>query len=306
MIKRTILIATLAVLTLVLAVPAFPGAIPAKIVPENARWVAHLDMEKFAATELFTALEKDGQFRVKTRDMDRWLKMDPVKDIRGVTAVGFGPGDDKIAIIVEGRLDKAGLIAKAESEEDLRKTAYGAYTLYSGDGDGCAAFITDNMVVLSESRSLVEKVLDTAGGKAKDFGGTPLSASLKDVPAGAFISGVLPDLSGLSRLNSQSKVLEQASGLFFMAQEKSGLLLLRLQVTAATPESAKNMADVVNGIVAMGRLGGNEGDMAKVAAMLDGLQVKLDGKVLRLDFERPSKDIAALVSHRHGLAGILD
>jgi hypothetical protein len=162
------------------------------------------------------------------------------------------------------------------------------------------------MVVLSESRSLVEKVLDTAAGKAKDFGGTPLSASLKEVPAGAFISGVLPDLSGLSRLNSQSKVLEQASGLFFMAQEKAGSLLLRLQVTAASPESAKNMADVVNGIVAMGRLGGNDADMARVAALLDGLQVKLDGKVLRLDFERPSKDIADLVSHRHGLAGILD
>jgi hypothetical protein len=89
----------------------------------------------------------------------------------------------------------------------------------------------------------------------------------------------MPDLTGLSRMSSQSKVLEQASGLFFLAQEKQDTLLVRLQVTAASPESAKNMADIVQGIIAMGRMGGNEGDMAKIASLLDGLQVKLEGKV---------------------------
>jgi hypothetical protein len=91
-----------------------------------------------------------------------------------------------------------------------------------------------------------------------------------------------------------------------MAQEKQDTLLVRLQVTAVSPESAKNMADIVQGIVAMGRMGGNQGDMAKIASLLDGLQVKLDGKVLRLEFERPSQEIADLLSHGRGLSGILD
>lgn len=304
--KTALFAAALLVVALFLAVPAFPGAIPAKIVPEGASWVAHLDMAKFVATELYGYLEKDGKFRIKSRDLDHWLKMDLPKDIKGVTVIGFGPGDKQIALVVEGKLDKAGLIAKAEAEEDVQKTAYGAYTLYSGNGDGCAAFVTDEMVVLAENRGIVEKVLDTAAGKAKDFGGTRLFASLKEVPAGAFLSGVMPDLSGLSRLNSQSKVLEQASGLFFLAQENSGNLLLRMHLTAASPESAKNMFDIVNGILAMGRLGGNEGEMARIASLLDGFQVKLDGQVLRLDFERPSKEIADLVSHRKGMAGLFD
>ncbi len=108
----------------------------------------------------------------------------------------------------------------------------------------------------------------------------------------------MPELSRLSDLNSQSKVLEKASGLFFLAQEKTDKLLLRLQVTADSPESAKNMVDVVNGLIAMGRLGGNDEDMAKLASLLDGLQVKLDGKIVTLDFERPSKEIADLVSDK--------
>jgi len=298
--KTAVIIATLAAVALLGAVPVFPGTIPSSIVPETAKWVVHLDMEKFVATGLYGYLEKDGKFEIKSRDLDRWFKMDVPKDVKSVTVFGLGPGDEQIVFAVAGKFDKAGIIAMVEAEKDHQKTAYGAYTLYSSGGDECGAFINDNLLVFSEGRAVIEKVLDTAGGKAKSFAGTPLSASLKEVPAGAFLSGVLPDLSGLGKEFGQSKVLDKASGLFFLAQEKKESLLVRLQVTAESPESAKNMADVVQGLIAMGRLGGNQGDMAKIASLLDGLQVKLDGKVLRLDFERPSKEIADLLSKGKG------
>ena len=298
--KTAVIIATLAAVALLGAVPVFPGTIPSSIVPETAKWVVHLDMEKFVATGLYGYLEKDGKFEIKSRDLDRWFKMDIPKDVKSITVFGLGPGDEQIVFAVAGKFDKAGIIAMVEADKDHQKTAYGAYTLYSSGSDEYGAFINDNLLVFSEGRAVIEKVLDTAGGKAKNFAGTPLSASLKEVPAGAFLSGVLPDLSGLGKEFGQSKVLDKASGLFFLAQEKKESLLVRLQVTAESPESAKNMADVVQGLIAMGRLGGNEGDMAKIASLLDGLQVKLDGKVLRLDFERPSKEIADLLSKGKG------
>jgi hypothetical protein len=299
--KMTLIVATLAAIVLFLAVPVLPGTIPSSIVPESARWVAHLDMEKFVATDLYGLLEKSGKFQIKTRDLDRSLKMDVTKDVKDVTLFGLGPDEKDIVIAVAGKLDKAGIIAMIEAEKDHQKTAYGAYTIYSGDGDECGAFINDDLIVFSENRSALEKVLDTAGGKAKNFAGTPLSASLKSVPAGAFLGGVLPDLSGLGKEIDRSKVLEKASGLFFMAQEKGANIMLSLHVTANSSESAKDMADVVQGLIAMARLGGREGEMAKIASLLDGLQVKLDGKVLRLDFERPSKEIADLITSGGGI-----
>jgi hypothetical protein len=302
MTKRiTLLLAALIALALFVATPAFPGTIPSSLVPESARWVAHLDMEKFVATELYGLLDKDGTFQIKGRDIDRWLKMDLAKDIKGVTVIGLGPDDKNIVFAVEGTLDKAGIIALAEADKDSQKTAYGAYTLYSSGSDEYGAFVNDRLLVFAEGRAALEKVLDTAGGKAKTFAGTPLAAALKEVPVGAFLSGVLPDLAALGKELGQSKVLDQASGLFFMAQEKTGNLSLRLQVKAASPESAKNMADVVQGLIAMGRLGGAESGMAEVAPLLDGLQVKLDGQTVRIDFERPSKDIAALLSDHKGI-----
>jgi hypothetical protein len=307
MMKRTTAwLVTLVAVALFWAVPAFPGTIPASIVPEGTRWIAHLDMEKFVATELYGLLEKDGKFQIKSRDVNRWLKMDVPKDVKSVTVFGFGPGDDQIVFAVAGKIDKAGIIALVEADKDHQETPYGAYTLYSSGSDEYGAFINDNLLVFSEGRGVIEKVLDTAAGKAKTFAGTPLSASLKEVPSGAFLSGVLPDLGSLGKEIGQSKVLDKASGLFFLAQEKKDTLLVRLQVTADTPESAKNMADVVQGLIAMGRLGGNDAEVAKISALLDGLQVKQDGKVLRIDFERPSKQIADLLNQGHGLGGLID
>ncbi len=307
MMKKTALLAALlVVLALFWALPAFPGTVPASLVPETARWVAHLDMEKFVTTGLYGLLDKDSVFQVKSRDLDHWVKMDLVKDVKSVTVFGLGGDDKDIVFAVAGNLDKAGIIALAEADEDHKKTAYGAYTVYSTDGNEHGAFINDRLFVFSEGRAALEKVLDTAGGKAKDFAGTPLSAALKDVPATAFLSGVLPDLSGLGKEINQSKVFQKAQGLFFLAQEKQDALQVRLQVTTDSPESAKNMADVVQGFIAMAKLGGDQEDMARISSLLEGIQFKVDGKVFRLDFERPTKDVAELLSKGHGLRGLLD
>lgn len=306
--KKTVLLAVaLIVFALFMAVPAYPGPVPASLVPESARWVVHLDMEKFVTTRLFASVEKGDVFEIQTRDAGRWLKIDPAKDIKSLTLIGFeagGKGHPVIAVM--GTFDKARLLTLLDLEEKHTETAYGGYTIHSTGGDGCGAFVNDGLIVLSESRPELERVLDTAGGKSKSFAGTALAAALKDVPAGAFLGGVLPDLAGFGRGMGPSKVLEKTSGIFFAAQEKEDRLVVRLQVTADTPESAKNMYDVVQGLIAMGKLGVDPNSAPKVANILEGLQIKQDGKVLRIDLERPSQEIVDLISRGRLLHGLLD
>lgn len=304
--KVTLVAAALIVLALFLAVPAWPGTIPASLVPEGARWIAHLDMEKFIATDLYGYLEKDGKFQIKSGDLNRWLKIDVPRDITGVTVFGMGTGDDQIVFAVSGKFDKAGLLALVALDKEHQETPYGSYTLYATGSDEYGAFVNDNLLVFSEGRAAIEKVLDAASGKAKSFAGTKLAASLKEVPAGAFLSGVVEDLSGLGKEINQSKLIEKASGLFFLAQEKQSRLQLRLQMNADTPENAKNIADLVQGVMALGRMSGGEGDMAGLATLVDGIQVKLDGKTVRLEFDGASQDVAKLLSSRHGFPHLLD
>ena len=308
--KEGLLAVLLLVIALFAAVPAFAGTIPASVVPENARWVAHLDMEKFASTSLYGYLDKSGTFEIKSRDISRWLKMDLPKDVTGVTVFGLDEAKEQAVVVVAGKFDKERLMTLLDLAEDHKEEPYGAYTVYSTDEDGFGAFLNDNLVVLSEQRSALERVLDTAAGKVKDFAKSALSASLKEIPSGAFLSGVVPNLTGLGPQVSESRLLEKASGIFFMAQETKDNLFVRVQLTADTAENAKNMADIAQGLIAMGRLsggqGGQGGHMANVVGLLEGLQIKQEGKVLKLEFERPSKEIADFLSQGHGVKGLLD
>lgn len=302
MFKKSILLITiLALAALILVVPAWPGTLPTSIIPDGARWVAHLDMEKFIATKLFEYLDKDGKFDIKSRDLNRWFKIDVPKDITGLTVFGLEPGDKQAVFAVAGRFDKARLLTLLDLAEDHTETAYGAYTLYSTGSDEYGAFINDGLIVFSESRPAIEKVLDTAAGKAKNFAASKLSASFKDVSSGAFLSGVVEDLAGLGKEVKQSKFVEKAGQMSFLAQEEKGNLQVRIQVTADSPESAKNMVDIAQGLIALARLGEGDGPKAVPAFLVDGLQVKMEGKTVRLELDIPSREIANMASRGRGL-----
>jgi hypothetical protein len=299
--KSILMIAALALAALVLIVPAWPGTLPTSVIPDGARWVAHLDMEKFVASSLYQYLEKDGKFEIKSRDLDRWFKIDVPRDITGVTVFGLDPGEKQAVFAVAGKFDKAGLLALIALDKEHQETLYGAYTLYSTGSDEYGAFINDGLIVFSENRKAIEKVLDTAAGKTKNFASSKLNASFKDVSSGAFLSGVVGDLSGLGKEINQSKFVEKAGMMFFLAQEKQDNLQVRVQVTADSPDSAKNMADMAQGLIALVRLGQGEGHGDIPASLVEGLKVKLDGKTVRLELDMPSREVANLASRGRGL-----
>jgi hypothetical protein len=305
--KAALLTAALLAVALFWTVPAMAGPIPASAVPSGARWIAHLDMEKFVHTDLYGYLEKSGAFEIKDRDIKNWLKIDIPKDLTGVTVFGMGEGDkDNAVVLVAGRFDKQALLAKIASTEH-KEIPYGGTTIYSGGDDEWGAFVNDKLIVLAESQAMIETILDMAAGKGKNFAGSALSDALKDVPADAFLRGVMPQLGKLAHGIGNSKVLDQASGLFFLAQETSGNLMIRVQLTADTAENAKNIADIGQGLIAMGRMSqGQNNKMSEAMALLEGLQVKQDGKAIQLSFERPSKEIADLIIEKRGIRGLID
>lgn len=294
--KSILLIAALALAVLIFVVPAWPGTLPTSVIPDGARWVAHLDMEKFIATRLYEYLEKDGRFEIKSRDLNRWFKVDVPKDITGLTIFGLDPGDKQAVFAVAGKFDKAGLLALVALDKEHQETPYGAYTLYSTGSDEFGAFVNDGLIVFSENREAIERVLDTAAGKTKNFASSKLNAAFKDVSSGAFLSGVVGDLSGLGKEINQSKFVEKADMMFFLAQEKQDNLQVRVQVTADSPDSAKNMADMAQGLIALVRLGQGEGPGAVPASLVEGLRVKLEGKTVRLELDMPSREVANLAS----------
>jgi hypothetical protein len=313
MFKKTyLLIVILATATLALVGPAWPGTLPASIIPDGARWVAHLDMEKFVATKLFEYLDKDGRIQISDRDITRMLKIDFFKDITGLTVFGLDRGRDEgrnsgAVFAVAGKFDKKRLLTLLSLDDNHQEIPYGANTIYSmGENDKFGAFVNDGLIVFSETREAVEKVLDTAAGKKSNFASSKLSAALKNIPASAFVSGVVEDLAGLGRTIKQSKFVENAKMTFFLAQEKQDNLQVRLQAEADSAENAKNMAEIAQGLIAMFKLNQSEERSAAASSILKGLRVTLEGSIVRLELDMPSRDAANLMSHGRGFDGFLN
>ncbi len=307
MLKKISLALFAVVLTaLTAAVPAQAGPLPESLVPEGVRWIAHLDMEKLVATRLFKVLDSDGRIEIKTREIGRMMKIDFFKDVSGLTIFGFAPKPDRIVSLVSGRFDKKRMLTVLDLSDDYREIAYGGKTIYSTGGEEFGAFINDGLIVIGERREDIERVLDTAAGKGKSFAASGLNASFKSIAPGAFLYGVFEDLAGLDRKISESKLLGKAQGLFFLAQEKQDNLLLRLQVTADTPENAENMADIAQGLLAMARLSRKEGSSERMAFLADEAVVKKDGRTVRLEIDVPVKDVSSLISHGRGMGSFFD
>lgn len=288
---------------LILSFPARAESLPESLVPEGVSWVAHLDMAKFVSTELYKILDSDGRIEIKSRDIGRMMKIDFFKDVSGLTIFGFAPGEKRIVSLVSGRFDKKRMLTVLGLSDDYRELPYGGNTIYSTDGDEFGAFVNDGLIVFGERREDIEKVLDTAAGKARSFASSSLNSALKSIAPGAFVCGAFEDLAGLDREFTESKLLSKAKGLFFLAQEKQDRLLLRLQVTADSAENATNMAEIAQGLLAMARLSRKDESSERIAFLADGAVVKQDGLKVRLELDVPVKDVSSMVSrHSRGVA----
>jgi len=305
--KRMALSAALAAAALVLVIPVRPGTPPTSIIPEGTSWVAHLDMDKFVATKLYEYLDKDGRLEIKNRDITRKLKIDIFKDITGLTIFGLEPGDERIVFAASGKFDKKHLMSLFMDTEDHKEIPYGSFTILALDRHGFGAFVKDGLFLYADHREDIEKVLDTAAGKAKNFAASKLNAIFKDVSSGAFISGVVEDLTGLGREIKQSKFVNKAKMLLFNAQEAQDSFQLQVRVSADSPESAQDMADIARGLIAMAKLGLKEGRETGAASLLLAIQVKLVENTVSLELNRPSREMVDILSHHpRALRELLD
>jgi hypothetical protein len=307
MLKKTSLALFVLILgALAVSPQAWAGTLPESMIPEGARWIAHLDMEKFVSTQLFKLLETDGRLQIRDKDITRMLKLDLYKDVTGITAFGFGAGGKRAVFLAAGRFDKKRLLTLLELSDDLREIPYRENTIYASNDHEYGAFINAGLIVFGERREDVEKVLDTAAGKAKSFAASPLNANFKSVSAGSFLCGSFDDLAGFDKGFAESKLVGKAKGLFFLAQEKQDRLSVRLQVTADSPESAKDMADIAQGLLAMARLSQKQHSGEGLALLAKDAVVKQDGLTIRLELDLPSREAANLMSRGRGVAGLFD
>ncbi len=230
--------------------PAFAAApLQTSLVPEKAAWFIHLDVQTFAKTQLKREWfdKQMNDFKDEIAEIERVGQIDFFKDITHVTVISMGDDDDTV-VALTGKLKKNHLISLLKEEENPSEMDYGQYLIYHWD-DEFGTFVNDSLLMISEAEASLKAVLDTVSGKMKDISGTALASQLKTLAPGNFLTAVSVKLNEMIEDDDfPSAILKNSKGAFFSVAEAGNKVKARLSLEADSPETAKNLGDVVNGL----------------------------------------------------------
>jgi hypothetical protein len=273
-----------------LGVAAEPSGLQASIVPADALWVLHLDMEKLASSALFKLITETGKgpgIQQKTGEFFEKFKMDPFKDIKAVTVFGRGEAGEEPVVAISGNFDKAQLLGLLKAESSTKETPYGKYTLYSWQDKHFGVFANDNLALITEKEADIKSALDALDGKTKNVSASPLVARLQKEAANSIVEFAVADIAGLTGERKGAAASHEIPAILAMMKSATGAiseigdkLNLKIEIATATAEVANNIEQAIRGIIAMVNLQFTDSD---ARLLTQGINVKVDGERVRID-----------------------
>jgi len=244
----------LAFFLVALSSPGISGeSLQTKLIPAEAKWFIHIDVEKFAQTELKQILDKNSEHDIGREIMgiEKATGIDFFGDISAVTVIGMNHDNDEPVVAFSGSLDKTHLLGLIK-EDAPNEINYGDFLIYNWDNE-YGVFAANNLLIISENRSGIEKVLDTFSGKGKNFSGSPLERQLRALSKDTFLVATAENVSELLDEDDDdfgTLILQKTESAFFSANEQNGKVKLRLDLQTDSPETATNMESMVTGLKA--------------------------------------------------------
>jgi len=245
--KKTILLSLLAA-PLALAAPFQPASIPAE-----ANWYLHGDLtalrESTAGGILVKFIRKEQANALA--DIENIFEFDPLTDLTDLTLFGNGKKDQG-AVMLSGNLKRAHLESVIAQADDYTSSTYGTATLHHWDDKGKtqhAAFHGDQTLIISPQKELVQLALDVLARKKPGLENTPeIPTKNPFIVAFANIKKIdMPDDKG-------SRIIRRANSLFMALGEKNERLAASMVTVTDSPETARHMTKIMDGLVSLGEL----------------------------------------------------
>ncbi len=271
------------------------GQLDKELLPPNPQYVIHVDVEAFAASaigELLLSGDLDLGLQDACETVIQETGMDPFEVIKGITVYDYGDDlEEGVAVIsASSAIDQliAGMADQAEEMEGYSSLEEGGRILHIWTEDtgmdvvGCVVPRgEDRLVVISQKPEFVIAAADVIDGKAPGF--TDVGSSDVDLrpSKGSLVYINVDSLEFLPEIEPASEILQQAQGIVFELSETDQKLRAELQVEAESSDEAQNITDVMNGMIAMGRMIASEDPDLAIACDLARF-LKIDHKGERI------------------------
>lgn len=260
------------------------------IIPAEANWVIHFDLEKFASTQIGNHLlnEQDalGLGKKNSKFKEKY-QIDLLEDINGVTVFGFGKGEKNIVACLQGNLNQDYLLELLGAEESHKEIPYGEYTIHNWDRNEYGAFASDNLALMGPNQDMIKLALDVIDGKKANISSSPMNDYIKEIPSNAFMAAMAKDISSLAEGKSKVFIIKKTESAMFSLAEIKENFNIRLNFTVKTLEDAQNMENVLRGLISLANMQLEE--LKTGFKVPEDIVIETKGKKVFMEMNYPSR-----------------
>ncbi|MHC5113603.1 MAG: hypothetical protein ACYTGP_04150 [Planctomycetota bacterium] len=301
--------------TTALTAPAFAGPLQKDWVAADALWVAHVDVEAITASTLgrFVLENADGLNIDMTHvdEIRNELGFDLRRDLLSVTAYGGATDVEDEAVIIAvttGAVDDALRRLEEVGELDLQDADVDEYPvhvivdhderhyLHLRDGKGgrrIAVMSGDRYELLSALKVMDGRSPHMAKGNSSIFNSGPREGSM--------LFATIAEIDALNDIEPARQIIGLSDTVSVDVGESDGMLYAHADVSTESEEHANNIADVLTGLVALGRLAAAEHEeMAPMRDALRGVSVRPRGRRILVQVEQDVKGVMEMMK-MHGM-----
>jgi len=268
-----------------------------ELIPADAKWVVHTDMEKLKASHLGTLIidelnQKEG-LEDKLSIFADVFGFNPLKDIEGVTLYGNDKNPENGVALIQAAFDTEKFLRLLRQNPEYDIYDYGDHQIHRWLDEKkniiqFGTFANKNLGIISRSKEKVQSALDVVEGTRENLGSTQALGSLEEMPRGTFFTIAAENLTELTDGNPKAKVLKNAHGLAMFLGEVDKNIFMDIDITAADSETATQIQQVFLGIKAFLIL--NQEKNPKLADLAQAVKITVDGITTKLSLSYPSED----------------
>jgi len=271
-------------------------------VAADARWVVHLDVEALLATAVGQTLVREAlgpRLDGPSGALKQQLGFDfDWRRIRSVTLYGSefaGPEQPHGVMLVDTDMDVAQGLEAALAKlaavghngaRELQRLEDGASPLYCVKGQLFVAPTRGAPVIVGKARDATLRARKVLAGDAPNLDAAPGFGEFCQAGKGFFFLAAAQGFSEAAPFPPQAQVLKLADGLRFNLGEFAEEVRANLALSTRTPESARQIQQIVQGLLALAML--SQADNQDLQSLLQGTRVTLDDKIVTLNVALPS------------------
>ena len=288
--KKAVIIMVTVILAMFFCCEILATNLQKSIIPAEASWVIHFDLEKFASTQIGNHLlhEKDALgLGKKNAQFKKKYQIDPIEDIDGVTVFGFGKGEENVVVCLQGNLNRDHLLELLGAEESHKEIPHGKFTIHNWDGDEYGAFASDTLALIGPNQDAIKLTLDVIAGKKANISSSSMNEYVKEIPSNAFMAAIATDISSLAGNKSKVFIIKKTESAMFSLAEIKENFNIRLNFTVKTLEDAQNMENVLRGLISLANMQLEE--MKTGFRVPEDIVIATKGKKVYVEMNYPSK-----------------